>query len=105
MEKLGGLSLGLVSYLVYLLFGGSEDVAEWGWQLGLPELLLIAATCLSSYGWTLLRKLGRRCESLSMTAINAYAMVIAGVLSLIHSAVTEVWNPVPVETLYYFYRR
>ncbi|CCP94251.1 putative DMT superfamily transporter inner membrane protein [Chlamydia trachomatis L2b/Ams5] len=96
-KKLGGLSLGLVSYLVYLLFGGSEDVAEWGWQLGLPELLLIAATCLSSYGWTLLRKLGRRCESLSMTAINAYAMVIAGVLSLIHSAVTEVWNPVPVE--------
>ncbi len=96
-KKLGGLSLGLVSYLVYLLFGGGEDISAWGWQLGLPELLLIAATCLSSYGWTLLRKLSRRCESLSNTAVNAYAMVISGVLSLMHSAMVEIWNPLPVE--------
>ncbi|MBQ8498925.1 S-adenosylmethionine/S-adenosylhomocysteine transporter [Chlamydia sp.] len=97
-KKLGGLSLGLVSYLVYLFFGGGEaDLSKWGWQLGLPELLLIAATCLSSYGWTLLRKLGRGCESLPITMINAYAMVVAGVLSLTHSRITEVWDPFPVE--------
>lgn len=29
-------------------------------------------------------------------AINAYAMLISGVLSLAHSMVVETWNPIPV---------
>ncbi|AEB55967.1 DMT family transporter [Chlamydia psittaci] len=94
LKKLGGLSLGLFGYLSYLFFGGS-DTSTWSWQLGIPEILLLLATCFSAFGWTLLRKIEKN-SSLSVMAINAYAMLVSGVLSLGHSMVVETWNPIPV---------
>ncbi|BAE80830.1 cationic amino acid transporter [Chlamydia felis Fe/C-56] len=96
LKKIGGLGLGLFGYLSYLFFGGGEVEAKaWSWQLGFPEILLLLATCFSAYGWTLLRKIEKN-SSLSVMAINAYAMLISGVLSLGHSLAVETWNPVPV---------
>ncbi|MEF9519615.1 DMT family transporter [Chlamydia crocodili] len=95
MKKIGGLSLGLFGYLSYLFFGGDRSANTWSWQLGIPELLLLLATCFSAFGWTLLRKIEKN-SSLSVMAINAYAMLISGVLSLGHSIIVETWNPIPV---------
>ncbi|AHK63590.1 S-adenosylmethionine/S-adenosylhomocysteine transporter [Chlamydia avium] len=100
MKKLGGLSLGLLGYLFYLFFGGAESSA-WSWQLGWPEILVLLATCLGAFGWTLLRKI-ERTSSLSVTAINAYAMLISGILSLGHSFVVETWRPIPVSNFQIF---
>ncbi|WP_348663368.1 DMT family transporter [Chlamydia vaughanii] len=94
LKKIGGLSLGLFGYLSYLFFGGDAR-STWSWQLGVPEILLLLATCFSAFGWTLLRKIEKN-SSLSVMAINAYAMLISGVLSLGHSMVVETWNPIPV---------
>lgn len=98
VKKIIGLSLGLLSYVVYLVAG---ERGCWSWSVGTPELLLLAATCLASYGWTLLRKIEKQ-SSLSVTAINAYAMLIAGLCSLGHSAVIEPWSPLPITNMSVF---
>lgn len=99
IKKFCGLSLGLLGYLFYLFFGGVETT--WSWQLGWPEVLVLLATCLGSFGWTLLRKI-EKSSSLSVMAINAYAMVIAGILSLGHSLIVETWRPMPVSNFQVF---
>ncbi|AAF73728.1 S-adenosylmethionine/S-adenosylhomocysteine transporter [Chlamydia pneumoniae] len=102
LKKVLGLSLGLVSYICYLTFGGGGDDSQpWTWQIGLPELLILGAASLASFGWTLLRQIEKQ-STLSVTAINAYAMLIAGMLSIMHSAVVEPWRPLPVQDISQF---
>lgn len=93
-KKILGLGLGLVSYITYLSLGGGEPFGCW--QIGLPEFLLLSATAAGAYGWTLLRKLEKQSASLSVIVINAYAMLLAGGASLVHSFFVEPWNPTPV---------
>ncbi|ANH78607.1 Permease of the drug/metabolite transporter (DMT) superfamily [Candidatus Chlamydia sanziniae] len=100
-KKIGGLSLGLIGYLSYLIFGGKENSSGWTWQIGVPEFLVLCATCLAAFGWTVLRKI-EKISLISVTVINAYAMLIAGVLSLVHSAAVESWSPLPIENMSLF---
>lgn len=93
-KKIGGLSLGLFGYSFYLLFGGSPQ-GSWDWQVGIPEVLILLATCSSAFGWTLLRQIEKN-SALSVTAINAHAMLISGAMSLVHSMFCEPWQPLPV---------
>ncbi|WP_035392403.1 DMT family transporter [Chlamydia ibidis] len=92
-KKTIGLFLGLFGYISYLFFGGEGGL--WTWQIGYSELLLLLATCFSAFGWTLLRKIEKN-TTLSVGIINVYAMLIAGILSLLHSMCVENWDPVPV---------
>ncbi|SPN73919.1 S-adenosylmethionine/S-adenosylhomocysteine transporter,putative DMT superfamily transporter inner membrane protein,Predicted permease, DMT superfamily,carboxylate/amino acid/amine transporter,EamA-like transporter family [Chlamydia serpentis] len=100
-KKVLGLLLGLLSYICYLTFGGGGASGGWTWQIGLPEMLILGAASLASFGWTLLRKIEKE-TTLSVTAINAYAMLIAGILSLIHSIMVESWQPSPVRDVSQF---
>lgn len=101
IKKLSGLGLGLLGYLFYLFFGGGDST--WSWQLGWPEMLVLLATCLGAFGWTLLRKI-EKSSSLSVMAINAYAMLISGGMSLGHSFIVETWHPVPVSNFPVFFQ-
>lgn len=96
IKKIIGLLLGLFGYTVFLLGGNEAGTMSWGWSIGMPEILLLLATLFASYGWTLLRKIEKSYE-LPVIVVNAYAMLLSGVASIIHSRVTELWTPVPVQ--------
>ncbi|WP_201456433.1 DMT family transporter [Chlamydia sp. 17-3921] len=98
-KKIFGLGLGLIGYISYLVLGGESGGGQaWSWNFGLPEFLLLCATCFAAFGWTLLRKIEKN-SSLSTSAINALAMLVAGGFSLVHSLCVEPWNPIPVQNI------
>lgn len=100
IKKIVGMLLGLVGYIAFL-FLGNEEGASWNWSIGISELLLLFATIFASFGWTLLRKI-EISYSLSVTTINMYAMLFSGMLSLIHSGITEPWTPLPIQNVALF---
>ncbi|WP_213358395.1 DMT family transporter [Chlamydiifrater phoenicopteri] len=97
-KKILGLALGIAGYITYLIFGGEGTYnALFGdFRLGTPELFLLSATCVSSFGWTLMRKIEKRSPEIPVAGLNAICMVFAGILSLVHSYFSENWTPLPV---------
>lgn len=96
-KKLMGLIVGFVGFFPVLLTqSGSEELAG-GWSyLSWAEISLILATVAAVYGWVLLRKLGKDEDGMSPLMSNGSSMVIGGAFALIHSMMTENWNPIPV---------
>ncbi len=95
-QKWIGLCIGFIGLLPILFSGRGEGTAGGSFFLfSLPELALILATIASTVGWILLRQTVAH-KKICLVVANGFAMLIGGVLTLGHSALTENWNPVPV---------
>ncbi len=94
-KKLLGLGFGFFGFIPILLAPAAREESIGGlFSLSWPELLLIVAVIAAAYGWIMFRRVMDR--GYQPLVINGYAMIIAGVLSLIVSLIFEPWNPVPV---------
>ncbi len=94
-KKVLGMGIGFLGFIpVFLQEGMGEESVGGFFIFSWPELALIAATIASVYGWIVLRKLGK--EGMNPIMSNGAAMVLGGVFALIHSGISESWNPLPV---------
>lgn len=73
------------------LQGGSLFVFSWA------ELSVLMATICSVYGWILLRVVVSERQHSPMIA-NGYSMLAGGAMALVHSYISEDWNPYPVQS-------
>lgn len=96
VKKMVGMGIALIGYILYVVRGEQLHVVQGTWQFGMSEILMLGATFLSAFGWTFLRKIEKTFTEISVLSINAIAMTLAGVLSLVHSVCVESWSPTPV---------
>lgn len=88
-RKFFGLMIGFLGYFPYLVY---RNISESGsLSLGWPEISLIAATFLASFGWTLMRKIEKE-FNISILALNGLAMFFSGGMAFIHSYLWEDWG-------------
>lgn len=94
-KKQLGLVIGFIGFIPILWKQtlGEEGLASLGF-FSVAELAVMFAAFATVYGWIIMR--GLVAEGMSPIAANAYSMLFGGVFSLIHSALTETWNPLPV---------
>ncbi len=74
---------------------GSEELFSGFFFLSWPELSMMGASLCTVYGWVLLRLIVKDSTIPPMMA-NGAAMLIGGLLALVHSYLVENWNPLPV---------
>jgi len=94
-KKLLGLVIGFAGFIPVLWkqTTGEDGLASLG-IFSLAELSVMAAAMATVYGWITMRKLVS--EGMSPMLANGFSMIIGGFFALVHSSVTESWNPVPV---------
>jgi drug/metabolite transporter (DMT)-like permease len=94
-KKWAGLLIGFIGFFPILLTHTATEL-EVGelFFFSWPELAVMVASVCSVYGWILMRGLVQ--GGLSPLLANGSSMVIGGLISLIHSALVESWNPLPV---------
>ncbi len=103
-RKLLGLLIGFVGFLPVLLSqSGSEELLGGFSFFSWAEIALIVATITSVYGWVLLRKLGKN-DGMSPLMANGTSMAIGGLFALIHSGITDTWNPTPISNYLGFFQ-
>ena len=95
MKKLLGLIIGFAGFIpvFWAQTSGEESLSSIGF-LSLAEMSVMFAALATVYGWITMRQLVS--DSVSPMAANGYSMILGGFFSLIHSSLTESWNPVPV---------
>jgi drug/metabolite transporter (DMT)-like permease len=94
-KKWLGLLVGFIGFIPILL---PESVQEASlWELGFvssAELSVMGAAAATIYGWVLMRQLIEK--GVSPLVANGISMGLGGLMALIHSLLTEHWNPTPV---------
>lgn len=95
-KKWAGLSIGFLGVIPILLNQtASEEQTGQLFFFSWAELAVVMAAVCSVYGWILLKKtVGERGYSPVMA--NGLSMLIGGSFALVHSALFENWNPLPV---------
>ena len=92
-----GLTIGFTAFLPLFLEGeGVESLV--GGKISWPEVSVALAAVLGCYGWILLRELVKN-YNCSFFFANGFSMLLGGSIALIHSFLTEEWNPIPVTNL------
>lgn len=95
-KKWMGLAIGVIGFIPILLAqSSSEELTGHFFFFSWAELSVMAACVCSVYGWILLGQLIKE-QGYSPLMANGISMVIGGGLALIHSVLTENWNPSPV---------
>ncbi len=103
-RKFLGLFIGFVGFFPILLSqSGSEELLGGLSFLSWAEIALIIATITSVYGWVLLRKLGKD-DGMSPIMANGTSMVVGGLFALIHSGISDTWNPTPISNYLGFFQ-
>lgn len=96
IKKWMGLLIGFLGMVPILFTQGAAEVEIGSFLFfSWPELALLTACITSVYGWIVLKQLVGEHQCSPLMA-NGLSMVMGGVFALMHSAVTEDWNPVPV---------
>lgn len=91
-----GMALGFAGFVPVLAAQkGSGELLSGLTYLSWPELSMIAAALCSVYGWVLLRLIVKD-STVSPALANGTSMLIGGLFALLHSALVETWNPLPV---------
>ncbi len=96
IRKWLGLFIGLLGFIPVLLnqtdlenFLNAFSFISW------PSLAIIGAALCSVYGWVLLRLIVKN-SVMSPVMANGVSMLIGGIIALVHSFFTEIWEPIPV---------
>ena len=89
IKKFAGLMIGFFGFLPVLIFGSGYDEQTssaflfFSW----PELAMLFSVVCASFGWIVVRKLGR--YGYSVLAINGIGMLGGGMLAFITSLIVE----------------
>lgn len=95
-KKWLGLIVGFFGFLPILLNETStEEQTGHLFFLSGAELAVMGAACSGVYGWILLKQMVQD-NGYSPWLANGLSMTLGGVLALIHSALVESWDPIPV---------
>lgn len=95
-KKWGGFLMGMLGFLPILLTQtSSEEQGGQLWVFSWAELSVVLAVFCSVYGWILLKQVISE-EGYEPTMANGISMVLGGSFALIHSGLTENWDPLPV---------
>lgn len=103
LKKWMGLGIGFLGFIPILLNEtSSEQQAGHFFYFSWAELAVMGAAVSSVYGWILLKQLVQENEYSPLMA-NGLSMLMGGAMALIHSSLTENWNPVPVNSYIPFF--
>jgi drug/metabolite transporter (DMT)-like permease len=103
-EKLGlkkwiGLGIGFLGFLPILLsHTAGESAAGQFYIFSWAELAVMGAATFSVYGWIVLKQLINE-NGLSPMTANGMSMLIGGSCALLHSFISEKWDPIPVTNM------
>lgn len=87
-RKFLGLAIGFCAFLP--VFISNTDAGQSAvWFLSWPELAMLLSVVSATYGWTVVRQLGR--SGYSMFMINGIGMLGGGLLSLVVSFLLKGW--------------
>ena len=96
IKKWLGLIVGFVGFMPILLSQSTqEEQAGHFFLFSWAELSVMLAAVSSVYGWILLKQLVKE-NGYSPMMANGLSMLVGGGLAIIHSVLTENWNPIPV---------
>lgn len=102
-KKWLGLLIGFGGFIPILLSQSStEEQTGHLFFLSWAELSVMLAAVCSVYGWIILKQLVSQ-EGYSPSMANGLSMFIGGAVALVHSLLTETWNPVPVTSFYPYF--
>lgn len=96
VKKWMGLLIGCIGIVPILLLHGADELDSgelflFSWA----EMAVLAACICGAYGWIILKQLVNEYQIAPMAA-NGLSMTIGGLFALIHSSMTEPWDPFPV---------
>ncbi|HEV8052502.1 MAG TPA: DMT family transporter [Parachlamydiaceae bacterium] len=95
-KKWLGLFIGCIGFLPILINETStEELTGHIWFLSWAEIAVMIAAFASVYGWSLLKQLVNE-NGLSPFMANGLSMLAGGTMALVHSAMVESWDPLPV---------
>lgn len=102
LRKWQGLAIGCVGFIPILLSQDSTET-EPGNVLffSLAEIAVLAACVCNVYGWILMKQIVRD-NGHSPFVANGFSMIIGGTFSLLHSSMTERWDPLPTTDFFLF---
>lgn len=97
-KKWLGMFIGFAGFLPVLMSQSREEEGMGHlFFLSWAEISVILASVCTVYGWVLMRKVVKQ-EGCSPMLANGWSMLGGGMLALLHSRLTENWNPVPVNS-------
>ena len=91
VKKWIGLLIGFLGFLPILsLQPGQTSIFRSNFFLiSLPDLAVLLATFLSSYGWVILKVLTHKKKHLKISIITGFSMLISGIVASIHALCTN----------------
>lgn len=89
-----GLMVGFMGIIPVLISEGG-NISSIFTGNSLPELAVMGAALFSVYGWVLLRVCVKD-EEIPPAAANGLSMLIGGSIALLHSFLSDNWDPVPI---------
>lgn len=96
LKKWMGLLIGFLGFIPILISQTSqEEQTGLVWVFSWAELSVVIAAACSVYGWILLKQVVSE-NGYAPTMANGVSMVLGGCLALMHSALVEEWEPLPV---------
>ena len=97
LKKWIGLIVGIIGFTPILLAQGQSELQGGQFFVfSFAELSVMMATLCSVYGWIQLRVVVSK--GYSPLIANGFSMLTGGFFALVHSYLTENWNPVPVSS-------
>lgn len=98
-KKWLGLTFGFAGFLPLFLAQSDEELLSGTFlSFSWAELSVAGAALCSVWGWIILKGLVFN-KGYSPLLANGLAMLTGGVMALVHSALVENWDPVPVSSL------
>jgi drug/metabolite transporter (DMT)-like permease len=104
-KKWLGLIIGILGFIPLLIESSASITKETKpfLFLSLAEAAILAAAITTSIGWLAMRETIKN-RGASPVMINGLSMTVGGILSLIHSVISEPWNPTPITDFWPFLR-
>jgi drug/metabolite transporter (DMT)-like permease len=98
LKKWVGLTIGCLGFAPILLSQTSMEEQTGHFLLfSWAEIAVVGAAVSSVYGWILLKQLVDD-KGYSPLMANGLSMLIGGSIALLHSSITENWDPIPVSS-------
>lgn len=105
VKKWIGLAIGILGSLPLLMEDSSATEAQFHKYFGLvslPELAVLGAIIACPLGWIFIQK--AICDkNYDSVMANGTTMFAGGIMAIVHSYMTEQWDPVPITNLPYFF--
>lgn len=95
-KKWVGLGIGTLGFIP--IFLAQESIEDNSARLGFfsyAEIAILLAAIATAVGWIVMRTMIRK-HAFSAILGNSYTMLVGGAIALLHSFISENWDPTPV---------